>query len=93
MAHRIVWSRRALQDLEAIVNYIAADSEVSASTFVKKIVGQTKTLAQFPRAGRRVPEFDDEDVRELVVHSYSVYQLQDNRVVIAAVIHGKRILQ
>jgi toxin ParE1/3/4 len=60
---------------------------------VKKIVNQTQMLAKFPRAGRKVPEFDDEDVRELVVYSYRlVYRLQDDEVVIAAVIHGKRML-
>jgi plasmid stabilization system protein ParE len=34
---------------------------------VKKVVNQTQMLAKFPRAGREVPEFDDENVRELVV--------------------------
>jgi len=50
-------------------------------------------LAKFPRAGRKVPEFDDENVRELVVYSYRlIYRLQDDEVVIAAVIHGRRTL-
>jgi toxin ParE1/3/4 len=57
-------------------------------------VGGTKLLAQFPRSGRKVPEFDDEDIRELVVYSYRIiYQVQSEQVLIAAVIHGKRILQ
>jgi toxin ParE1/3/4 len=52
-------------------------------------------LAQFPRAGRKVPEFDDENVREVIVYSYRiVYRLhQDDEIVIAAVNHGKRWLQ
>jgi toxin ParE1/3/4 len=52
-------------------------------------------LVKFPRAGRKVPEFDDESVRELVVYSYRlIYRLQDgdDEVVTAAVIHGKRML-
>ena len=94
MAHRVSWSRRALQDLEAIADYIAADSPTYAGIVVKKIVHQTRTLARFPRAGRQVPEFDNENVRELVVYSYRIiYRLQDEEAVIAAVIHGKRILQ
>ncbi len=94
MAQRIDWSRRALQDLEAIAEYIAADSPTYAGIVVKKIVTQVKTLARFPRAGRKVPEFDDENIRELNVYSYRIiYQLQEEEVVIAAVIHGKRILQ
>ncbi len=57
-------------------------------------MSETKILARFPRSGRKVPEFDDENVRELIVYSYRIiYRLQDNEVVIAAVIHGKRLLQ
>jgi toxin ParE1/3/4 len=64
MAHRVVWSRHAFRDLEAIASYIAQDSPAYASIVVRSIVNQTKTLARFPRSGRRVPEFDDEDIRE-----------------------------
>ena len=94
MAHRIVWSRRALHDLEAIASYIAADSPTYAGSVIKKIVSQTRILAQFPRAGRKVPELNDEDIRELIVYSYRIiYRLQPHEILIAAVIHGKRILQ
>ena len=94
MAHRVVWSRRALRDVEGIAEYIAADSPTYAAIVLKKIVNQTRMLAQFPRAGHKVPEFDDENVREMIVYSYRIiYRLQENEIVIAAVIHGKRILQ
>jgi toxin ParE1/3/4 len=72
----------------------AADSPTYAGIVVKKVVTQTQTLANFPRAGRKVPEFDDDAIRELIVYSYRIiYRLQEEAVVIAAVIHGKRILQ
>lgn len=94
MAHRVDWSRRALQDLESIAEYIAADSPTYAGIVVKKVINQVKALATFPRAGRKVPEFDDENIRELLVYSYRIiYRLQGHAIVIAAVIHGKRILQ
>lgn len=51
-------------------------------------------LSRFPRTGRKVPEFDDENIRELIVYSYRViYRLQEENIVIAAVIHGRRNLQ
>jgi addiction module RelE/StbE family toxin len=94
MAHRVVWSRRALQDLEAIAEYIAEDSPVYAATVVKNIVHQSRQLKQFPRSGRKVPEFDDENTREVLAYSYRIiYRLQEDEVLIAAVIHGKRMLQ
>ena len=94
MAYRVVWSRRASQDLAAIADYIANDSPTYAGAVVKKVVGQTRILSKFPRSGRKVPEFDSEDIRELLVYSYRViYRIEDDEIVIAAVIHGKRLLQ
>lgn len=94
MAHRVAWSQRALRDLEEIADYIAADSPTYAAIVVKKIVSLAKTLRQFPRAGRKVPEFDDENVRELIAYSYRViYRLQEDEIIIASIIHGKRSVQ
>ena len=94
MAHRIVWAQRALQDLEVIAEYIAQDSPAYAKAVVKNIVNQTRMLTHFPRAGRKIPEFDNEHIRELLVYSYRIiYELKLDEVIIAAVIHGKRILQ
>jgi toxin ParE1/3/4 len=93
MAYRVVWSRRASEDMAAIADYIAADSPTYAGIVVKKVVHQTRALSRFPRSGRKVPEFDNEDIRELLVYSYRViYRLEEREVVIAAVIHGKRML-
>lgn len=95
MAHRIVWSKRAAQDLESIAEYIATDSPAYGGIVLKSIVNQTKLLERFPQAGRKVPEFDDETIRELVVYSYRIiYRLQEgDEALIVAVIHGKRVLQ
>lgn len=83
-----------MSDLEAIANYIAQDSPAYAAVVVRAVVRQTKMLSRFPRSGRKVPEFDDENLRELLVYSYRVvYQLQEGQVLIAAVIHGRRLLQ
>src|SRR6266850_839052 len=49
MAHRIVWSKRAADDLDAITGYIAGDSPAYAGVVLKNIVNQTRILAHFPR--------------------------------------------
>jgi len=94
MTRRVSWSRGALQDLENIAEYIAADSPTYAANVVKKITTASRMLAQFPRSGRKVPEFDDDTVRELLVYSYRlIYRLTAEGILIAAVIHGSRNLQ
>ncbi len=83
-----------MQDVEAIAEYIARDSAAYAAIVVRTIVNQTKILSRFPHCGRKVPEFDDDDIRELLAYSYRIiYSVQETEVVISAVIHGKWILQ
>lgn len=78
---------------EAIAEYITQDSAAYASIVVKTIISQTRKLALFPRAGRKVPEFDDEDIRELLAYSYRIiYRVSRDEILISAVIHGKRAL-
>jgi toxin ParE1/3/4 len=94
MAHRIVWSPRAANDLDSIADYIAADSPTYAGTVLKNIVHQTRILARFPAGRSRGPEFDDENLRELIVYHYRIiYRLEQDEALIVAVIHGKRVLQ
>jgi len=60
---------------------------------VRRIIELTRTLEKFPRAGRKVPEFDDENLRELIAYSYRIiYRVETAEVIVAAVIHGKRDL-
>ena len=93
MAHRVVWSPRAFADIEAIAAYIAADSPSYANTVVRKVITSTRSLAQFPLSGRKVPEFDDESIRELLAYSYRIiYVVDEEQVIVTSVIHGKRIL-
>ena len=94
MAHRVVWSERAYLDLESIANYIADDSPAYARAVVKGIIEQTRTLTRFPRSGRKVPEFDDENIRELIAYSYRIiYRIHEDEVLVSAIIHGRRLLQ
>ena len=93
MAHRVVWSAKAIADVEAIASYIAADSSSYASTVVRRILASTRSLGSFPFSGRMVPEFDEESLREVFAYSYRViYRVEEKEVVVAAVIHGKRTL-
>ncbi|HET9365240.1 MAG TPA: type II toxin-antitoxin system RelE/ParE family toxin [Candidatus Angelobacter sp.] len=93
MAQRVVWSGRALADVESIVSYIASDSPSYARIVVKKIIKLTRQLERFPNSGRVVPEFQDQTIRELFSYSYRIiYKIEENEIIIASVIHGKRDL-
>ena len=93
MAYRVAWSPRAVEDLEAIAQYIAADSAAYAAAVVKTILHTARSLSRFPYSGRVVPEIADESIREWFAYSYRViYRIEQERITIAAVVHGRRLL-
>ena len=94
MAYRVIWSPRAVEDLEATAQYIAVDSTVYAAAVVKRILNTARRLSQFPLSGRIVPELADDNIREWFAYSYRViYQVENRVVTIATVVHGKRLLK
>ncbi len=72
MAYQVIWSPTALEDIEAIASYISRDSASYASTVVRRVINSTRNLENFPFAGRIVPEFGSEVIREVFAYSYRV---------------------
>ena len=94
MADRLVWSPEAIEDIEAIAAYIERDSPHYARVVASRLVETAESIPDFPKIGRIVPEAGDPDLRERFVYSYRlIYRLDQQRVLILAVIHGSRLLQ
>ena len=93
MAYRVEWSPRAVEDLDAIAQYISGDSAAYAAAVVKTVLNTARNLSHFPLAGRVVPEIADESIREWFAYSYRViYRIEEEGITIAAVVHGRRLL-
>ena len=94
MARKIVWSHEATSDLDALSEYIARDSAFYASAFVQEILDASRSLDTFFERGRVVTEFTDSNIRELFVREYRlVYNIEETRIVVLGLIHGKRDLK
>ena len=64
-----------------------------AGAVVEKMLAAAIALNHLPQAGRIVPELNQPDIRERFVYSYRlIYRIETARIVVAAVIHGKRLL-
>lgn len=88
------WSPEASEDLEAIAEYIARDSQYYARAVVAEILAASRSISEFPLLGRIVPEIGDQSIRERFVYSYRVvYRLEQEGILMVAVIHGKRLLE
>ncbi|MBI2917714.1 MAG: type II toxin-antitoxin system RelE/ParE family toxin [Chloroflexi bacterium] len=91
---RVIWAPSAVQDVEAIREYVGRDSPHYADLVVERIVATVGRLEDNPRSGRIVPELGDESVREVIHGNYRiVYRLRHDVVEIAAVFHGARLFR
>jgi toxin ParE1/3/4 len=89
---RVVWTLRAVENLEAIRAYVARSSERYAALHVERLFEAADRLQQFPESGRIVPELQRQDLRELIVGSYRiVYLVGSGTVHILTVFHGARL--
>jgi len=93
MAFQLEWSEEALEDIESIATYIEKDSPIYAKSVVSKFFEKAEILQEFSEIGRKVPEFNDEAIREIFVYSYRlIYKVEETKVLFVAVVHGKRLL-
>ena len=93
MAYRVVWSPKAVEDIEAIASYIARDSPSYAAAVIEKVINITNSLAEDAKRGRLIPEIEESTVIEQFAYSYRlIYRIENEIVTIAAIIHGKRLL-
>ena len=90
----IHWTDPALDDLDSIFQFIAHDAPAYAHQFVQAIMKAADRLEQFPLSGRKVPEANDETVREVIFQGYRIlyWIINNQRIDIIAVMHGSRNL-
>ncbi len=94
MEYRVTWSPEAVEDLESIAEYIERDSSFYAQSVVSQILATARKIKEFLFIGRVLPEIGDENIRERFIYSYRlVYEIQQQRILIVAVMHGKRLLE
>ncbi|HEX7315737.1 MAG TPA: type II toxin-antitoxin system RelE/ParE family toxin [Pyrinomonadaceae bacterium] len=88
---RVLWTDAALKQLEAIRDYLAQTSPDYARMVVERLVKRSEQVAVFPRSGRMVPEYEIDEVRQVIESSYRViYLIKEGQVEILAVIHTSR---
>ena len=95
--YQVIWAESATKDLEEIVTYIAGDSRASAIKVLARLKSKAESLEASPFRGRLVPEileFGLRNWREIVVRPYRIiYRIDEGRVLVNAVIDGRRDLQ
>ena len=88
---RVFWTDAALNQLEAIRDYLAETSPEYARRVVERLVNSSEQVAAFPRSGRMVPEYEIDEVRQVIEGSYRIiYLIKENQIEVLAIIHTSR---
>jgi plasmid stabilization system protein ParE len=96
--YRVLWAPIAAQDLDDLIDYIAAQHGPDAAVRVyDKVKKRTQTLSTHPKRCRIVPELRSVGVmeyRELIVSPYRVFfRIDEKDVGIIGVLDGRRDLE
>lgn len=86
---KVHWTETAEAHLDAIYAYIAQDSESYALRTVDRITKRSQQVVAFPLSGRRVPEYDIDQMREVFCGPYRIiYHIKPDQVDVIAVVHS-----
>ena len=90
----IVWTDPALNDLDAIADYIALDNPVAARQLVRRVFVHVEQLRAHPRSGSQPPELPGLRYRQIVEPPCRIfYRFDGKRVFIVHVMRAERLLR
>ena len=87
-------SRSALLDLREILDwFVEQDSRPAGEAWVARLLDRIQPLERFPESGRIVPEFQLQDLRELIEPPFRiVYRLTSSSITVIRIWRGERQL-
>jgi len=88
---KVHWTNTALDQLQSIHDYIARNSPYYAKRMVDRITRRSIQISQFPLSGRKVPEYDIGQIREVLEADYRIiYYIKSDGIDVLAVFHGSQ---
>ena len=85
------WTNTAQAHLDGIYRYIEQDSPEYAKRMVDRLTRRSQQISGQPLSGRRVPEYDLDQIREVIEGPYRIiYHIKPDQIDVVAVLHGSR---
>lgn len=90
----VSWLVSAKEDLKAIFEFIAQDSDKYAALEINRIQDKVALLSSQPYLGKILPELENQTIRELIEGKYRIIYriLDENHIHILMVHHSSRDL-
>ena len=86
---KVQWTDTAREHLDAIFSYISQDSPEYAKRIIDRLTRRSEQIACFPLSGRRVPEFERDQIREVIEGAYRIiYYIKPDQIDVLAVLHA-----
>ncbi len=91
---KIIWADPAIQDLDAIADYIALDKSAAAHQLVHQVLGAVRMLQKFPQMGSLPTELRGLPYRQLIVSPCRIfYRLEKKVVYIVHILRGEQLVR
>ena len=83
----------AAERMDDLYEYIAVDNKLAAGKVVERIFKKVESLAKNPERGRKVPETNREEIREVFEGEYRIiYRIESKRVSVLTIRNFKQLL-
>ena len=74
---KVLWTESALGQLQGIYDFIAQTSPEYALRMIDRLTRRSIQIAQFPFSGRMVPEYEENEVREVLEWPFRIIYFID----------------
>jgi toxin ParE1/3/4 len=90
---RLIWTNQALDDFEALLEYISRDAPMAARRFGQKLFDKVGLLQSNPLLGSVIREDDSQTYREILQGNYRlIYRVDGEVVYLVTIHHAARLL-
>jgi plasmid stabilization system protein ParE len=87
---KIVWTRKALNDVVRLHEFLAPENPAAAARIVQNLVATAGRLSRFPRMGERLDLYDPREVRRTFAGQYEIrYEVTPETISILRLWHGR----
>lgn len=95
MVYRVLFTQKSVEDLDSIIEYYLPISEKLANDLYYLVIEKAENLQEFPERGRMVPEFLDENIRnirEILIGNYRIlYRIRAKFVEVLRIIDSRQL--
>ncbi len=91
---KVIWADPAIQDLDAIADYIALEKPAAARQLVQQVFAAVRMLQKFPRMGSVPAELGGLPYRQLIVSPCRIfYRIEKKVIYVVHILRGEQLVR